>query len=266
MSNINIKIDGKTVIIGEKVNPTGKEKLGRAMKEFDLSYIMGIVHEQINNGCTIVDINVGAAGVDEIKLFEMLAKELSKLSVTACFDSFSADALESALKNYSGRAIVNSASFTNKDYKKIIKLAAQYNAMVILLPYIHKKNLTCEDRIEVLKPLFECAKENGLSKNDILVDGVVMAVSSDANAPNEVVKFIKWCKENGFMTVAGVSNVSFGIPNRVAINREFLSMLVNAGLSSAIIDPIKVNFDTIDANYLLSGKDEWCMKWIENHR
>ncbi|MCK5130284.1 MAG: dihydropteroate synthase [Clostridiales bacterium] len=266
MKNIDINLRSKTVIIGERVNPTGKEKLSKAMKEFDLPYILEIVNDQIKNGCTIVDINVGAEAVDESKLFSMLAKKLSNLSVTACFDSFNVNSLESALENYQGRAIVNSASSANKDYEKIIKLASKHKSMIILLPYQHKTNLICEDRIEALTPLLECAYDNGLTKDDILVDGVVMAVSSDIGAPKETVKFIAWCKEQGLMTVAGVSNVSFGLPNRSAINREFLSILVNAGLTAAIIDPIEEYYETITASYLLRGKDEWCMEWIEKNR
>jgi 5-methyltetrahydrofolate--homocysteine methyltransferase len=93
-----------------------------------------------------------------------------------------------------------------------------------------------------------------------------MAVANDVTAPNEAVKFVKWCKSEGLMTVAGVSNISFGLPNREAINREFLSMLINSGLTTAIVNPTKDNNEVIDACHLLSGKDEWCMSWINKNR
>jgi 5-methyltetrahydrofolate--homocysteine methyltransferase len=263
---MELKLNQKTKIIGERVNPTGKEKLAEAMRNFDIQYILKIVKEQIKQGCEIVDINVGAAGVDEVKLQAMLAKELSGMDVTPCFDSFNPDALKSALENYEGRAVVNSASTANKEYENIIKLAAKHNAVIILLPYEHKSNLTFEDRKDGLQKLLDCAFENGLTKDDILVDGVAMAVSSDVAAPKESVKFVKWCTEQGLMTVIGLSNVSFGIPNREAVNRGFLAELIGAGITTAIADPTCEIRETIDVGYLLSGNDEWCMNWIEENR
>jgi 5-methyltetrahydrofolate--homocysteine methyltransferase len=263
---MELRLNQKTKIIGERVNPTGKERLAEAMRGFDVPYILSIVKAQMESGCEMVDINVGAAGVEEVKLQARLAKELSKMDVTPCFDSFNADALQSALENFDGRAVVNSASTANKEYERIIKLAAHHNAIIILLPYVHKANLTFEDRQEAVKELLDCAYAHGLAKDDILVDGVAMAVSSDVNAPQESVKFISWCTEQGLMTVIGLSNISFGLPNREAVNRGFLAQLVGAGLTTAIADPTDEIKETIDAGFLLSGKDEWCMGWIEGNR
>ncbi len=263
---MELKLNLKTKIIGERVNPTGKEKLAEAMRNFDLPYIMNLVEAQMKEGCEIVDINVGAAGVDEVKLQAMLAKELTNMDVTPCFDSFNPDALQSALENYEGRAIVNSASTANKEYEKIIKLAAKHNAVIILLPYEHKASLTFQDRKEAVQKLLDCAYENGLTKKDILIDGVAMAVSSDVKAPQESVKFVKWCTEQGLMTVIGLSNISFGIPNREAVNRGFLAQLVGAGITTVIASPTKENIEVIDAGFLLSGNDEWCMSWIGSYR
>ena len=266
MNKLELKLNGKTQIIGERVNPTGKERLAEAMRSFDMPYILNIVKAQMEKGCGIVDINVGAAGVDEVKLQALLAKELSKMDVAPCFDSFNPDALQSALENYEGRAVVNSASTANKEYERIIKLAAQHNAVIILLPYVHKTNLTFQDRKETVQKLLECAYANGLTNDDILVDGVAMAVSSDVKAPQESVKFVKWCTEQGLMTVIGLSNISFGLPGREAVNRGFLAQLVGAGLTAAIADPTDEIKETIDAGFLLSGNDEWCMGWIESSR
>lgn len=263
---MELKLNGKTEIIGERVNPTGKEKLAEAMRSFDIDYIINLVKAQMKDGCNIVDINVGAAGVDEVKLQAMLAKKLSGMDVMPCFDSFNPEALKSALENYEGRALVNSASTANKEYESIIKLAAKYNAMIILLPYVHKTNLSFEDRVEAVQKLIECAYDNGLTNDDILIDGVAMAVSSDVKAPQESVKFIKWCTDEGLMTTIGLSNVSFGIPNREAVNRAFLSELISAGITTAIAAPTSENKEVIDAGYLLSGNDEWCMGWIESNR
>ncbi len=263
---MELKLNQKTKIIGERVNPTGKEKLAEAMRTFDTDYILKIVKEQMESGCEIVDINVGAAGVDEVKLQGMLAKELSNMDVTPCFDSFNPDALKSALENYEGRAVVNSASTANKEYESIIKLAAKHNAIIILLPYEHKANLTFEDRKDAVQKLLDCAYENGLTKDDILVDGVAMAVSSDVKAPQESVKFINWCTQQGLMTVIGLSNVSFGLPNREAVNRGFLAELIGAGITTVIADPKDEIKETINTGYLLSGNDEWCMGWITENR
>lgn len=261
-SILDIKKGSKTLIIGERVNPTGKPKLASAMRDMDLQYIKKIIDEQINNGSDIIDINVGADGVDEELLFEKIAQHMQIAAVPLCFDSFSCQVIEGALKNYRGRAIVNSASLANKDYEKIISISAEYGAMVILLPYVHKKSMTCKDRIDALEPLLECAYLNGLTNNDILIDAVVMAVAYDQNAPKHAIEFVKWCDKEELMTVAGISNISFGLPKREAINKEFLSMLTNCNLTAAIINPTIENKSTIDASYLLSGKDEWCLNWI----
>ena len=263
---MKLKLNDKTKIIGERVNPTGKEKLAEAMRSLNVEYILNIVKEQIEAGCEIVDINVGAAGVDEVKLQGLLAKELSGMDVTPCFDSFNPDALESALENYEGHAIINSASTANKEYEKIIKLAAKHSATIILLPYEHKMSLTFEDRKEAVQKLLDCAYENGFAKENILIDGVAMAVSSDVKAPQESVKFVKWCTEQGLMTTIGLSNISFGIPNREAVNRGFLAELVGAGITTVIASPTAENKEVIDAGYLLSGNDEWCMGWINTNR
>lgn len=263
---LQIDTNNKTYIIGERVNPTGKPKLAQAMKDMDIDYIKKRVSSQIIDGSNIIDVNVGAAGVDEKVLLKKLATELSQVEIPICFDSFNTDALEVALRNYCGRAIINSASAANNDYEKIIDIAVKYGAMLILLPYAHKMSLTCNDRIETIKPLLECAYKKGLTKSDILIDGVIMAVANDVTVPNEAVNFVKWCKKEGLMTVAGVSNISFGLPNREAINKEFLSMLINAGLTTAIVNPTKENNEVIDVCHLLSGKDEWCMGWINKNR
>jgi hypothetical protein len=263
---LEIDASNKTYIIGERVNPTGKPKLAEAMKNMDIDYIKRRVTSQMNDGSSVIDVNVGAAGVDEKSLLITLATELSTFKIPLCFDSFNTEAIELALRNYCGRAIINSASAANNDYEKIIDIAVKYGAMLILLPYAHKMSLSCEDRIETLKPLLECAYKKGLTKSDILIDGVIMAVANDVTAPNEAAKFVKWCTSQGLMTVGGVSNISFGLPNREAINREFLSMLINAGLTTGILNPTKENNEVIDACYLLSGKDEWCMGWINKNR
>lgn len=263
---IDIKRGVKTLIIGERVNPTGKPLLAAAMRDMDTEYIKKIIAEQIENGSDIIDINVGADGVDEEELFVKIASDTQISTVPLCFDSFSYSAIESALKNYAGRALVNSASSANEDYEKILSIAAEYGAMVILLPYVHKQSITCADRIDALEPLLNCANSKGLSRKDILVDAVVMSVAHDGDAPKQAVDFVEWCDKEGLMTVAGISNVSFGLPNREAINNEFLGMLCRANLTAGIAKPNEVNNAVINAAYLLTGKDEFCLEWIKNYK
>ena len=268
MSNrvIDIKKGDKTIIIGERINPTGKPMLAAAMREMDLKYIKKVIVEQIENGSAVIDINVGADGVDEEVLFAKIASDTLISSVPLCFDSGSFGAIESALKNYDGRALVNSASSANQEYERMLGVAAEYGAMVILLPYSHKQSMTRNDRIDALEPLLECAYSKGFSQKDILVDAVVMTVAHDKDAPRQAVDFVQWCDKEGFMTIAGISNVSFGLPNREKINNEFLGMLCRANLTAAIAKPNDENNAVINAAHLLSGKDEFCLKWIENYK
>ncbi len=171
--------------------------------------------------------------------------------------------MKSALRAYCGRAIINSASADSERMEDMIKLAKQYGAVLIILPFTGKADLNCEDRIEGLKKLTDCCDKHGVTKRDVLVDAVIMAVSTNQESPNNCIKFTAWCKENGYLTTAGVSNISFGLPKREEINNIFLTQMIAAGLTSGIVNPNKETKMIVDTSYLLSGNDEWCMNWIE---
>ena len=171
--------------------------------------------------------------------------------------------METALRTYCGRAVINSASADSDRMESMIKLAAKYGAVIILLPFTGKSELTIDDRKEGLSKLLECCLRYNVGKNQILVDGVVMAVSSNQQSAIHTLEFISWCKKQGYLTTGGVSNISFGLPNKKEINKVFLTQMIMAGLSSGIVHVNEETKAIINASYLLSGNDEWCMNWIE---
>lgn len=226
-------------VIGERINPTGKPKLKEALKTGDYYEVLDMALEQKDNGAHILDVNVGMPEVDEN---EAMRKALETLSVQAklplCIDSSKTDIIEQALRVYPGRALVNSLSTKSEHLSKLIPLVKRYQAMFILLP-IGDEGIpqTAEGRIKEIEEAYEKISTAGISKNSILVDGLVMTVSSDPKAAIETLKVVKWCTDNGFNTVLGISNGSFGLPERKYINSAYLVMAMANGLTTAIMNP-----------------------------
>lgn len=261
MTKLNVD---KFVTIGERINPSSKKSLAEELKAQNIMAIVDIANEQTEAGADILDVNVSAVNVDEVTIMKSIAAELPIYCPTPlCFDSTNVEVMENALRTYCGRAVINSASADSERMEDMIKLAKKYGAVIILLPFIGKADMNFEDRKQGLKKMTDCCDKYDIGKDSILVDAVVMAVASNTNSAKDTLKFVRWCTEQGFMTTGGVSNISFGLPNKKHINNTFLTQMIAAGLSSGIVH---VNTDTksiINTSYLLSGKDEWCMNWIE---
>lgn len=259
--------DEPVVVVGERINPTGKKKLQEELKEGKTSEIRRFASEQIEKGAKILDVNVGMPGIDEKKTMIDTVQFLSTIvEAPLCIDSSSPEVIEAALRVYPGRAIINSISAEKKKIEKLLPIAAKYGAMFILLP-LNDEGVpeTWEKRCEIIEYVYKKAFEYGFGKEDIIVDGLVMTVSSDQNAAIETLKVIKWCKnEFGTGSIVGLSNVSFGLPERNWVNTAFLSMAIGKGLTMAISNPSSEILMSIKmACDVLMAKDKNSAKYIE---
>lgn len=232
--------DMPVTIVGERINPTGKKKLQAELKEGSLNEVSRLALEQVERGAAILDVNVGMPGIDEKETMLKAVEYLGQIcDAPLCLDSSSPDVLEAALREYPGRALINSISQERRKLEKLLPVAAKYGAMFILLPLSDEKvPKKAAERREIVLNVFKEASAYGYQKSDIVVDGLVMTVSSDQEAAGETLKLIEWCtREFGIGTVVGLSNVSFGLPERSWVNAAFLSMAIDRGLTMAIANP-----------------------------
>ena len=246
-------------VIGERINPTGKPKLKEALRKGNFYEVQDMALEQKDNGAHILDVNVGLPGTDEMSLMKSAIETLSvQAKLPLCIDSSNIGVIEMALRIYPGRALINSMSTKEEHLQKLLPLIKRYRPMFILLP-IGDKGIpqTAEGRIEEIKAAYEVIHEAGIGKDSILVDGLVMTISSDPKAAKETLKVVKWCTANGFHTVLGISNGSFGLPERRFINAAYLVMAIGFGLSAAIMNPNdELMMDMYHASEALTERDE----------
>ena len=235
-----IDLDGPFQVIGERINPTGKKKLQAELKEGRLDMVLDMAESQEESGATILDINVGMNGIDEKEmLLEVVAQVGQSSNLPLCIDSSHVDVIEAALRQYPGRALINSISLETEKFEKLIPVAKKYGAMFILLPLSDEglpKNL--EEKKHIIHKIMNRALECGLQKEDIIVDGLVATVGANANAAIETLETIRYCKEDlKLLTSCGLSNISFGLPKRITVNTAFLTMAIQMGLTMAIANP-----------------------------
>jgi len=252
-------------VIGERINPTGKPKLREALRAGHFDEVLDMALEQKNSGAHILDVNVGLPGADEMQLMEKTIEMLSaRAKLPLSIDSSNPDVIEKALRIYPGRALVNSMSAKAEHLKALLPLIRRYKPMFILLP-IGDGGIpqTAEGRISEIMAAYEAISAAGIGKDSILVDGLVMAVSSDPKASKETLKVVRWCTENGFHTVLGISNGSFGLPERRFLNAAYLVMAMGCGLSAAIMNPNdKLMMDMCCAAQALTERDEGFAQYI----
>lgn len=263
-----LEIDKKLIIIGERINPTGKKLLQESLKSNNFSIIRNLVIEQIEKGADILDVNVGMPGIDEKEIMEKVINFIVKIGdIPLCIDSSSPEVIEKALRIYPGRALINSISCEKNRLHKLLPIAQKYGAIFILLP-VDDKGVpnTSTERIKKTKNALKIIHKYHFKSNDIIIDGITMTVSSDINSANETLKFIKWIKKSGFRSIIGLSNISYGLPERHLINSTFLYMAKKAGLNLVIANP-SANLKIVnkDALILLKGKDKGCSNWIKKY-
>ncbi|MFH1380839.1 MAG: cobalamin-dependent protein, partial [Candidatus Omnitrophota bacterium] len=261
--------DKPFAIVGEKINPTGKKKMQESLLHGKMELVRHAAKEQEKNGASLLDVNVGVAGIDEKKAISKAVSILSLITdLPIVIDSTDIGAIEKALRLYPGRALINSISGEKKHTNKLFSLARKYGAMVILLPIDGKAiPATFTERKKVIKRLYDEALRNGFTKDDIIIDGLVMAFSSDNRAPLETLRTIEWShKALKCKTIIGLSNVSFGMPRREIINASFLRLAKEKGLTLAIADPLVVRerSDRLAIDLLLR-KDEGGKNFIARY-
>ncbi len=243
-----VKVD-RPRIIGERINPTGKKRFKQALIEQDMDYILGQAIEQIDAGADILDVNVGVPEIDEPEMMVKTIKALQAITdVPLQIDSSDPKAIEAALRVYNGKPIVNSVNGEEEVMDNILPLVAKYKAAVIGLT-LDSNGIpeTVEDRFNIAKRIVDKALSYGIDKSDIIIDCLTMTVATDEDAAKNTLLALKKVKEElGVKTVLGVSNVSFGMPNRPKINQAFLQMAILEGLDLPIINPnVRAMADTV---------------------
>ncbi|MBO4396489.1 MAG: homocysteine S-methyltransferase family protein [Eubacterium sp.] len=240
---VEIDLDGPFIIVGERINPTGKKALQAELRDGSTDMVISFAEEQVACGAGVLDVNMGMSGIDEKAMMLRVIEEVSMAAdVPLSIDSSDPDVIEAALRVYPGRALINSVSLEPGKAEKLLPLAKKYGAMVILLPLTEKglpENI--EEKHAAIDRLCELAHEAGLSDEDLVVDGLVATVGANPLAAREVLTTVSYCKkEKNLATICGLSNISFGLPERSAINSTFLTMAIAQGLTMAISNPGQV--------------------------
>lgn len=261
-----VEIGNKPVIIGERINPTGKKRFKEALRENDINYILNEGISQNKKGVSILDVNVGLPEIDEPEMMVNVIRALqSVIDLPLQIDTVDPVAMEKALRIYNGKALVNSVSGKEESMKSVFPLVKKYGGAVIAVT-LDENGIpeTAEGRVEIAEKIIARASEYGIDKNNIIVDPLAMAVSSDSDSANVTLKAVKMLHDMGVKTSLGVSNISFGLPSRADVNAVFYTMAMQNGLDCAIINPFSV--EMMKAWYCfnaLTGNDENCSDYIE---
>lgn len=259
----------RPVIIGERINPTGKPKLKQALKERDMAYILNMAASQEENGADILDVNVGLPGLDETAVMTETVRELQSVTdLPLQIDTLDIKAMEQAMRIYNGKPMVNSVNGKKAVMDAVFPLVRRYGGVVVAL-CLDENGIpeTADGRLAVAKKIYETAASYGIDKKDILVDALCMAVSSDKNGAMTTLETVRRVREElGGKTVLGVSNISFGLPMREHINSAFFLLALENGLSAAIINPGLPAMAAAYKSFLvLHGMDENCSGYVEKY-
>lgn len=263
---VEIDLNGKFMVIGERINPTGKKKLQAELREGSLNMVREMAVSQEENGAQILDVNMGMNGIDEK---EMMLNAIYEVTTTVdcplCIDTSYVEVMEAALRIYPGRALINSISMEKEKLEKLLPIAKKYGAMFILLP-LSDEGLPkdSKEKHEIIKKVMEEAIRIGMDKEDIIVDGLVATVGANPKAALECYETFSYCKnELELPTVCGLSNISFGLPERSYINTAFLTMAIANGLTMAIANPSQeLLMNAAFASDLLLAKEEGDIRYI----
>ena len=264
-----IDIQGPT-IVGERLNPTGRKPLIDAYVSGNNDYVINLALEQSKEGSEILNVNVGVPDLDEEKTMKRVIKGIQEVvDVPLQLDSSNVKALEAGLRYYNGRTIVNSVNGKEKSLETILPIVKKYGACVVGLT-LDENGIpsTAEGRFNIAKKIVERAEQYGIKRQDIFIDCLSLTVSAQQDEAMETIKAIKMVKENlGCKTILGVSNISFGIPNRQALNNTYLNLALGAGLDLAIINTEdRTMVESIDAYKVISNMDKGCLDYIEKFK
>ena len=259
-----------TVIIGERINPTGKKRLAEDLSQGKLDVLVQEAISQKEAGADILDVNVAASDVDETTILpKAVLKALEVSGLPVCIDSSNPEALKKALEVYPYKALVNSVTGQEKSLNDVLPLVKKFGASIVGLTMddsgIPK---TADKRFDVAERIIETAKSYGIAKEDIVIDCLCLAQAAEANSGVVTLETLtRVSKELGVATVLGVSNMSFGMPDRKIINLSFLAQAISQGLNAAIVDPtIKGVVETILASDFLAGRDSYGKRYLKYYR
>jgi 5-methyltetrahydrofolate--homocysteine methyltransferase len=265
---VTIDIEGALVIIGEKINPTGRKKMAEALQAGNWDYVRNLAIDQVKTGADVLDVNVGVAGMDDVALMPEVVKLVAScVDVPLCLDSPNPKALEAGLAVVAGKPLVNSVSGEESRLTTILPLVKEHGAAVIGL-VMDDEGIpsTAEGRLKVAEKILERAARLGIPAEDVVIDPLVMAVGSDSQAGRVTLRTVELVREKlGVNINLGASNVSFGLPDRPTVNMAFLALAMGAGATCAITDPLKMA-GFIRAADLLLGRDEYGMRYIRYFR
>lgn len=255
-------------VIGERINPTGKKLMKEALRNKDMDYVLRQGITQSEAGAHILDVNMGLPEIDEKEMLCSGVYELqSVLPVPLQLDSGDAEAMEAALRLYNGKAMINSVNGKEKSMKEVFPLAKKYGGVVVCL-CLDEDGIpsTAQGRIAIAKKIIKRAAEYGIDKKNLAVDALVMTISTDTNNAIETLNAVDYIRNTlGVNTVLGVSNISFGLPNREAVNTAFYTLAMSRGLSAGIINPNSRPMMNAFYSYkALAGKDESCQEYIKS--
>lgn len=255
-------------VIGERINPTGKKLMKEALRNKDMDYVLRQGITQSEAGAHILDVNMGLPEIDEKEMLCSGVYELqSVLPVPLQLDSGDAEAMEAALRLYNGKAMINSVNGKEKSMEEVFPLAKKYGGVVVCL-CLDEDGIpsTAQGRIDIAKKIIKRAAEYGIDKKNLAVDALVMTISTDTNNAIETLNAVDYIRNTlGVNTVLGVSNISFGLPNREAVNTAFYTLAMSRGLSAGIINPNSRPMMNAFYSYkALAGKDESCQEYIKS--
>lgn len=261
-----VDFEGMPVIIGERINPTGKKRLKEALKAQNMDYVCQLALEQLDRGAHVLDVNVGVPGVDEPALIEKVILTLQSItSVPLQIDTSNIEAMERALRIYNGRPLLNSVNGKAENMAEVLPLAKKYGAALVGL-CLDEGGIadTAEGRLQVADKVIAEAGKYGIPAKDMVMDPLAMTISTGGQNAQIDLEVIRRLKERHIKTVMGVSNISFGLPSRDAVNSAFFALAMQAGLSAGIINPNSAPMMQAYIAYgALSGKDEGCKKYVD---
>lgn len=269
-TSVEICRDKPTVIIGERINPTGRKKVLAALKAGDFDIVRADALSQVEAGARVLDVNAGVPGADEPALLQQVMRTVMEVTdVPLCIDTADPSALEAALSIYEGKALVNSVNGEEKSLQAVLPLVKEYDAAVIGLCMDDDGiPATPDARLRAAAKIIERAASLNISPEDVVIDPLAMTMGADHTAGCTVLETIELVvREFGVNITMGASNVSFGLPDRKFVNAAFMAMAIHAGLTCPITNPLVPEVATAVLGADLSmGRDEYSMNWIKAFR
>ena len=262
----HVLIDKKPIIVGERINPTGKKKFKQALKDRNLDYILNEALTQVENGADVLDVNVGLPEINEMEIMNETVKKVQAcVDLPLQIDSSTKEVIESALRIYNGIPLINSVNGKEEIMKSIFPLVKKYGGVVVGLT-LDENGIPplAEERLEIARKIVQTAEKYGIDKKNIIIDTLTLTISAQQKEAIETIKALTLVRNQlNVKTILGVSNISFGLPNRNLINTTFLTMALYAGLNACIINPLSSEMiDVINAYNALNSIDDGCINYI----